>query len=208
MLGSAGPDIASGKPVLFGDRPRLPLLYSKMIEAHFPQIPPKVAAWNALASRVADALSALQVRVNHEVHAQLTDPRYDQLELVQRMTEFVGNRAMRQELTLALQPPGQGTIWFHRALIAMEMFGRRVIDLSNIPEDEYEDTREQLVAPVDQLLQDAQGWVETVEVQDANLALISDPAGSALLQAVHAQQIRERIFVARGCPACGEIEPE
>jgi hypothetical protein len=177
-----------------------------MIEEHFPQVTGRVDAWNALATRVANALDMLRKLIEDAVRVRLTDPRYDKDELTRRIIEFVSNRAMRRQLGLPLdQPPGQGHVWFHRALIAMEIQGHRVIELGNIPDDEYEETRENLMGLVDDLIEDAQRSKWAIEVQDANQALMSDSAGSDLLEAIHAEQIRERIFVAAGCPACGVV---
>lgn len=74
---------------------------------------------------VALAQEALRARLDREIVKHgITDRRYNRGELASRISDVLRERAMRGELAWPLNlEPNQGSIWFHRGMVSMEMRG-------------------------------------------------------------------------------------
>jgi hypothetical protein len=121
MLRRALFDIANERPIAYGDQPGGHTLRQTMIREHLPEIAAGLHEWDRIATRLVEAPGALRVTFERALDERgLSSPPYNRENLVQRLTEFTNERAVRGELDV---PPNfelnHGSIWYSRALIAV-----------------------------------------------------------------------------------------
>jgi len=176
-----------------------------MIAAHFNPLDPDLKAWDDTVAERRAAPRRLREKFSDEVVARdLNNPPYDGHVIAEDLSEMTERRSLRGQLDAPLiLDRGPDSIWRGWADGSINIVGHPepAIKLLQLVTPEEIEKAENLIAPVNELIRDAQTWSEARAVRAAAERLEAFPR-EQLRETLRRLRMVETIRESDKCPLC------
>jgi hypothetical protein len=181
-----------------------------MFRTHFRKVSRLLVTWNAAVARRDTATFDLATRFVSEVRTrEITKVPYRGDVIARDLGALTLSRAVAGKLDEPLELAlGPGSIWTALLVSRAPQDGLRVgqsrdwaIDMTGVAEEDYKARVDQLLAPVNVMVTEAQSWPETLEAEASSEDASAFDRGP-LLAAIDAASAKPRFTYVWRCPEC------
>jgi hypothetical protein len=190
-------------------------LVHEMFALHFPELERRLTDWDETAHRNVCAPVALKKALGDWLSKRALDqPPYTPVVIADAIGAIIGQRALAGKLGDPVPPAvGDAAVWraWDNGRVGMADFNPATtaqnavaihMEGAEYPAEGFTARVEGLLAPLHELLAEAQDWAEAAEIRPAADALAAFPAGE-LIEDLKRAQVRPRMSIVDGCPGCG-----